>query len=209
MKITFNSKRVLILLLIVVAAGFLVARTFFESKRYYHKAVDSLDAGDTHMSAVYFGRAAGWYLPGNPYVSRSLDGLFKIADLAKDSGDLDLALSAGYTLRGAIYGSRWLATPHKKRLSACNRLIADITVMRKPEADREKVLKELETPLRPKIGWSVVVVLGFFSWVGCAVGFIFRSYNSEGKIVKPKASIGWGAGILLFFMIWILSMLKA
>ena len=141
----------------------MVARTFFESKRYYRKALDSLDAGDTHMSAVYFGRAAGWYLPGNPYVSRSLDGLFKVVNLAKDSGDLDLALSAGYTLRGAIYGSRWLFVPHKKRLSACNRLIADIIVMRKrPESDREKVLRELGNTPSAQGRMVAARCIGFF-----------------------------------------------
>jgi hypothetical protein len=56
--------------------------------------------------------------------------------------------------------------------------------------------------------WSLLVVIGFWGWVLCTVGLILRSFPRQQQIIAARAA-RWGAGVVLFFFIWISGMLNA
>jgi len=56
--------------------------------------------------------------------------------------------------------------------------------------------------------WAVVVVLGFFGWVGCTIGFIFGAFEKDDKFNNRKA-LYWGIAVVVCYALWVVGMTKA
>jgi hypothetical protein len=56
--------------------------------------------------------------------------------------------------------------------------------------------------------WAVLTIIGFWGWVLCSVGFIFKVFPGN-RGFNSQAAVRWGVTIVLFFSIWIFGMLKA
>ena len=166
---------------------------------------------------VRYRRAARWYAPGNGYVSRSLEALRRIARLAEKHGDRQTALMAYRAIRRAILGSRSFFTPHADHLGPANRNIARLSALdqggKTAGADqlaRHEAwhLAQLRHSTAPAVGWSILAVLGFFTWVAGAFLFIYRAITPEDRFVNRQALL-WGGVILAGLILWLTGLSQA
>ena len=56
--------------------------------------------------------------------------------------------------------------------------------------------------MEPSVGWTFVLLIGFFGWIGSTVGFIFQGITKENRLDKKRALI-WGLLIVAFYAMWI------
>jgi len=49
---------------------------------------------------------------------------------------------------------------------------------------------------------SLMVMTGFFGWIGSTVALIFRGFNEENELMTKKAFF-WGVLIVLFYAVWV------
>jgi hypothetical protein len=181
-----------------------------EAERYRNR-------GELDAAIVHYRRAARWYAPGNPYCVDALVGLAEIGQEAEQAGEIERALSAFRGIRAAIMSTRSFYTPHGDRLDAANERIADLMAsMPPPPIDagksREQLRREhlalLTSTHGPHLLWTLVLLLGFFFWVGGAFTFAFRAIDSSDRLIGPEAR-RWGALVVVGFAMFVLGMLKA
>ncbi|GFO65173.1 hypothetical protein M1B72_06105 [Geomonas paludis] len=56
--------------------------------------------------------------------------------------------------------------------------------------------------------WSIVCVAGVWGFVTCTVFFILRAFPARDAF-EGKAALKWGAGVVGFFVVWIIGMMQA
>lgn len=57
-------------------------------------------------------------------------------------------------------------------------------------------------------GWGVVSQIGLWGWIACAIGFILLSFPHKESFLASRART-WGIGVVLFFLTWVVGMIKA
>lgn len=57
-------------------------------------------------------------------------------------------------------------------------------------------------------GWAIACEIGFFGWVSCTLGFIFRSFGEDDSFYA-KRGLFWGGFVVFFYALWVLGMLRA
>jgi len=55
--------------------------------------------------------------------------------------------------------------------------------------------------------WGVVSMIGFWGWVLATVGFILKVFPTTG-IFRGRPAILWGCSVILFYSLWVLSMVR-
>ncbi|MBJ6800670.1 hypothetical protein [Geomonas propionica] len=60
----------------------------------------------------------------------------------------------------------------------------------------------------PSTLWSIICVAGLWGFVTCTIFFILRAFPARDSF-QGKAALRWGAGVLLFFVVWIVGMMQA
>ncbi len=171
-------------------------------------------AGELDAAVVHYRRAARWYAPGSPYVTAALERLREIATESEREGELELSLAAWRGVRSAIMSTRSFYVPHPERLAIANAHIAELMAAQEPppiDADkpREQIRAEhlelLEATPGPSVGWTLVLLIGFASWVGGAFAFASRALDEEDRLVRP-AALRYGALIVLGFTLFVVGM---
>lgn len=195
----------------------LAVRVVTSSQSELSRADELARRGETEQAIVHYRRAASWYVPGNPYVVDALDRLREIGTEAEDQGDVERALIAFRSIRGAISTTRSTYTPHPARLARANARIAALMAAEEPppidagksqaelEAEHLALLAEIE---RPDVLWSIVLLIGFAAWVGGGFAFATRAIDQEDRIVPRSARI-WGTTIIVGFGLFVLGMALA
>ena len=56
--------------------------------------------------------------------------------------------------------------------------------------------------------WSIVCVTGVWGFVICTIFLILRAFPARNSF-EGRTALKWGAGVLLFFMVWIVGMMQA
>lgn len=56
--------------------------------------------------------------------------------------------------------------------------------------------------------WSIICVVGVWGFVICTIFFILRAFPARDRF-EGNAALKWGAGMLLFFVVWVLGMMQA
>lgn len=56
--------------------------------------------------------------------------------------------------------------------------------------------------------WALICEAGFFGWVGCTIGFIFRAFGPDDTFFGRRAAF-WGSLVVVFYGLWVLGMMKA
>lgn len=56
--------------------------------------------------------------------------------------------------------------------------------------------------------WAFFCVVGFWGWVLATVGFIVKAFPSAG-VFRDRISLLWGGGVVLFYVLWVVSMVHA
>lgn len=172
--------------------------------------------GELEAAVVHYRRAARWYAPGSPYHVRALSALSGLAATAEGAGDRELALSAYRAIRSGIMSSRSTFTPEADRLAAANGRIADLMASYPPppmdagksrEALRREHLALLSESRDPKLGWTLMLLLGFALWVGAALVFTVRAVDGD-RWVEQEAR-RWGALVVVGLVMFIAGMALA
>jgi len=71
--------------------------------------------------------------------------------------------------------------------------------------DTVRFAGQLQRPIGPHLGWSVLVEIGFLGWVGAAVGLIWHVVDEQGNFAR-RQGILWGGLLTIFFALWLISM---
>ena len=158
-------------------------------------------------AVTFFDRSIHWYTPFNPYVERSAQRLWEIGARAEKDGDVMLALIAFRTIRRGFYGTGGLNTPGKGWIDKSNTKIRELSKQEKNKGERT-VEKRLQPP--PDIFWSLMVEVGLLGWMVTMVILAVRLFKRErGKKSPVYSRIAWGVLSCCFFVLWVISMLKA
>lgn len=56
--------------------------------------------------------------------------------------------------------------------------------------------------------WSVACMVGFWGWVLSTIGLIIQGLPRRGAI-NGRIAARWGGAVLLLYLLWVVSMLKA
>lgn len=59
--------------------------------------------------------------------------------------------------------------------------------------------------MEPSVGWSLIVIIGFFGWIGSTIGFIFRGITKDNRL-NTKVALRWGIFIVLFYVLWVIGL---
>ncbi|MCA9531571.1 MAG: hypothetical protein KC543_15685 [Myxococcales bacterium] len=176
------------------------------------KAFD--EAGKVVPAIVHYRRAARWYAPGSPYPVEALDRLAALGQQLTAQGDVQGALGAWRAVRGSILATRSFYTPHPERLEVANHHIAELMASEPPPPidagkSKEELTREhlalLEHVPEPKLGWTLVLLFGFFMWVFGAFRFSVRAVDQDDRLVGAQA-LRWGGVVVVGFALFVLGM---
>jgi tetratricopeptide (TPR) repeat protein len=204
---------------LVIAALFLVvaARVVTGAKAELEIAERHAQEGDLEAAIVHYRRAARWYAPFSPYHVQALAALGRIGADAEQKADVELALSAYRAVRSAILSTRSFYVQERERLDAADKRIASLMAgLPPPQMDAGKSREQLEQEHLallqhdpdPKLGWTLLLLLGFAAWVGGAFAFTLRAIDSEDRFIRREA-VRWGAVIVVGFALFVLGMTLA
>ncbi len=194
----------------------ILTRCFLGSQEAYEKGTQLLQKGEVESAILSFDHAIHWYFPGNPFPERSIQSLWKLGNDLQNKQDPSMALLAFDSLRGGIYSIRNVYWPYRDWLPQVNEKIARLRGMQeakqnpqlRPEDAYEKHLKLLTRDERPQTAWVVLMGVGFLGWLFSIVAWIWKGFDAEGKILLRK-SIPWVIAAVIFFALWVGSLLKA
>ncbi len=207
----------MVLVVTLVVGGAFYVKVLLASRAALAAAEESLAAGRTDDALFLFRRAARAYTPLNPWNEAAMDRLWQLGRKAELAGDTDRALEAYRAIRAAILGARSFYTPHEERLAEVDDRIARL-MARLPPAPVDRDLTEAERMRRhaellawnpqPDPMWSVLLLVGFLSWLGACAGFILVGLDRDLVVQRRPAVVCVGvfvAGMAL----WIAGMLLA
>jgi hypothetical protein len=202
---------------VAVLFGAVAVRVVTGSKAELELAERHEKDGDVDAAVVHYRRAARWYAPLSPFHVHALAALGRIGAEAEQKGDVELALSAYRAVRSAILSTRSFYVPEHERLDAANKRIAALMAgLPPPQMDagksREQLEREhlalLELDPDPKLGWTLLLLLGFAAWVAGAFVFTLRAIDSEDRFIRGEA-MRWGAMIVVGFALFVLGLAMA
>jgi hypothetical protein len=190
----------------LVVIGFLVlwGRAFHGSMKAYEEAEALFRASDYVRAVTFFDRSIRWYTPFNPYVDKSAQRLWDIADLAEKEGNTRLALMALRTIRRGFRAAESFYTPGKEWTAKSNSRIEQLL---RPGNESPTAS---ENEAAPHTLWSMVLLLGLLGWVGSTIGFILFACKGNGTWRISRApGLLWGSLALVCFALWLVGMMKA
>jgi len=202
---------------VALCLGVVATRAVWEGRDALERAASALAAGDRLEAVRWYRRAARWYVPLAPHVSRAYDQLEAIATEADEHGDTNLALAAWRGVRSSIKATRSVYTPQAWRLERANRRIAALMAATEdPALDPGKTEAEragwhyalLRRDESPSVLWSIVALVGFAAWLGGGVLFAVRGVSRDDQLVVRPAIT---AGVLVFtgLVVWMLGLYNA
>jgi hypothetical protein len=201
-----------------VVLAVLAVRALVASHGELGRAHALAEEGEVDASIVHYRRAARWYVPASPHVPEALDALARIGAGAERDGDTERALFAWRSIRGAILSTRSFYLPHRGRLEEADARIAELMASEEPppidagkarEALRAEHLRLLhDARHRPHVGWTLLLLVGFFAWVGGAFAFASRAFDEEDRLIGAQAW-RWGGVIAAGLCLWIVGMALA
>jgi hypothetical protein len=174
-------------------------------------------AGDRDAAQVHYRRAARWYAPGSPYHVKALSQLARIGAEAEAAGESERALSAYRAVRSSILAARSFYVPERARLDAADLRIAELMAAQPPppmdagksrDQLRAEHLSLLKQDPDPNLFWTLVLLLGFVSWVGGAFVLSVRGIDAEDRWVWREARL-WGSVVVAGFGLFVLGLALA
>ncbi len=228
---TRKRRLVAIALAVAVCLGAVLSRVFWDGHAALvqgdaaHRAAETArTAGDgtgahelEQRAITRWRRAARWYAPGAPHVAHAYARLEALARVAEAAGDRDLALDAWRAIRSSALATRSFYTPYEKELHAANQRIASLmAALEDPALDPAHDqagraawhLGLLERDEAPSVGFSILAILGFFTWVGGGFWFAWRGVGADDKLDRRQAVVA-GVLVAVGLLVWMVSLYKA
>ena len=207
------KKRILAgLLVVTMLVAMIACKVVIESRGEFMKAAAMEADGLDEEAVVHYGRAIRWYAPVNPYVRRSAEALWRIADGMERGGDPEGALRSFRELRSALYSVRHVTSPYAETIGRAEERIAALAARQGEAAgDREtydRILGQLRERTGPDPLWSIVLVAGFLGWIGSVFAFIWKVLGDEAS-GRMRRALVWSISFAGFFLIWIIGMMRA
>jgi len=197
---------------LLFCGGVVVTRAVWEGRSALAGGDRAQAAGDTEQAIRWWRRAARWYVPLAPHVSAAYDRLERIGAAAEARGDVATALASWQGVRGSILATRSFYTPQEERLEPANLHIAALLARMDgaaPDAGKTETARAawhrdlLERDDSPDVGWSVLALVGFFTWLGGAALFAWRGISPDDKLVPRAATTAAlliGSGLFLWLL---------
>ncbi len=197
--------------------GVVAGRVVLEGRASLGAGLAEAARGDDAAALTHLRRATRWHLPGSPYPARAMDALAALADRAEARGDLRLARRSLEAVRSGILATRSVYTPEAARLLPTNQRIASLLAREEgPEADPGKSEAErtayhlallAHDPL-PSVGWSIVALAGFATFVLGAVALALRGIGADDRLDR-RASVRFAIAIVLGFSFFLVGLWRA
>jgi hypothetical protein len=207
-----------IALVVAVFVGTAWVRVWFSARDELGRGVEAQQQARTADAIRHFQYAMRWYSPGAAAPRRAADALDVIATSAEQAGDRAVALDALRALRGGIRATRSTYSPFGERAAAVDQRIARLMAAEQVgapsargrdaatlEADH---LRLLALDPSPSTGWSLVVLLGFFGWIGGAAMLITRGLDARVRPIRGPA-LRWGGVVVISFAAWVVGLMNA
>jgi len=203
-----------------VGGGAVLTRAMWQGRGALADGDRALADGDRERAIRDWRRAARWYVPLAPHGSGAYDRLEAIGREAEASGDLATALAAWQGVRGSILATRSFYLAHGERLAPANRRIA--AIFARIEAAESAAPNALADPpdrvawhyhllardTAPNLGWSLLALTGFATWLGGGVLFAWRGVSRDDRLAPAPATT---AGLLIAagLTLWLLGLYQA
>ncbi|MBW2308463.1 MAG: hypothetical protein JRG73_16175 [Deltaproteobacteria bacterium] len=219
-NVTFNSSHVRKIVFSVAACGLILAaiiwgHALWKSRQEWLLGVNARQQNRWEEAALYFQRAILWYAPGNGYVFRAAEDLWRLSVEAEQAGRTEEALNGYRALRGAFYACRSVYVPGREWIDRCNQKIALLMSeqvnplfsekVKTKEQRRRDRLALLQAPARPREPWAVAASVGFAGWIIASAGFILQGLNPAGGFQGRRAVL-WSSLFFLCYAIWLAGM---
>ena len=212
-----RRKLITVGLVLCVCLGVVVTRAVWEGQSALSDGDRAHAAGDKLEAIAKWRRAARWYVPLAPHVTKAYDRLEQMAATAGENSDVAVELAALRGIRGSILATRSFFTPQSHRLDRTNRRIAELMAsieggaVAPDQTEDERKQWHFELLSRddaPSVGWSLVALFGFAAWIGGAVFFALRGVTPDDKLVVRNAAYA-GALVAAGLVIWMLGLYNA
>jgi hypothetical protein len=202
---------------IAFCAGVVVTRAVWQGRSALDDGDRAFSAGDSDEAIRWWRRAARWYVPLAPHVADAYDRLETLATEAEAKGDLATALAAWQGVRGSILATRSFYVPHEERLDPANRHIASLLARMEgaaPDAGKTEAQRAawhyqlLDRDEAPDVGWTLLALAGFLTWIGGGALFAWRGISADDKLV-PRAATTAGVLVASGLVLWLLGLYQA
>jgi hypothetical protein len=187
----------------------LLLKTLYSARQEFVYGEQATTRGEYEVAITHYERAIKWYTPFSTTVQMAVERLWQLGTEAETRGEWHLALEAYQALRASLYAVQSVYVPYQSWIPKTEARIAPLLAKIKddsePQADKlaqdtARYAMQLQRPVGPHLGWSVLVEIGFLGWVGATVGLIWSVVDAQGQGVL------WGSVLALFFALWLIGM---
>lgn len=207
-------------LVLAVGLAAVVTRAVWAGSRALANGDAAQQRGELVHAVDLWRQAARWYVPGASHVEAAYQRLEKLGSEAEQRGEIEIALAAWSGVRSSILATRSVYLPHGERLAPANERIAALMAARERQGageagqagagarDDAAVAWHLErlAPIPgPSVGWSVVALLGFATWLAGGLIFALRGVTSDDRLV-PRTAAYAGILVAVGLVIWLLGL---
>ncbi len=180
--------------------------SYYASAQKLYKQNHLRRAVDNYVMVVYM------HTPFSPFESHSISKLLKIAKSSEKNNKKLLEFYTLERLRSAIYGTRWIATPHKKIQNELEQQLINLEAnMLKKDGykkslkdTKEELTKIMKTDLAPNPFLSLVGILSFLLFVVLIILGIIKS--SDNNRFNYKQFGGYFFVSMIFWFVWLTCM---
>jgi len=204
-----KAKYVIIIFLFILFFLLFKQAIFFKNGVKAEKKGKLIEATDNYVLVLYM------HIPFSPLEKRAIDRLIKISEIFHRKKEFRKELYVYERFRSAIYGTRWLRTPHGEILRYLEDKVATIKAKmlvqdgykRSFKDTKKELLHIMKTDLSPNPFFSLVGILAFILFILTLVIAILKSTDKD-KINYTKIA-KFLPIVLSFWIIWITMMYLA
>ena len=145
--------------------------------RWHYRAAQR--SNEVLSQARLLRRGMAYYFPGNPWVSRCKHKLLSIANTQRAAARRNSELAVLRQLRSAIIALRGISQPFAADLPAINQRIVTLIGERSDSAEKlrtaggaTELLRRMNEPPQPKLGWTLAALVAFSLWLGGLLGLL-------------------------------------
>ena len=200
--------------ILVFVSVMLLLKTIYSARQEFVYGEQAATHGEYAVAITHYERAIKWYTPFSTTVRAAVERLWQLGTDAETRGDWHLALEAYQALRASLYAVQSFYVPYQSWIPKTEARIAPLLAKTKagPEPQEDKLAQDtaryamqLQRPVGPHLGWSVLAEIGFLGWVGATVGLIWSAVDAQGQFVRRQGVL-WGSLLALFFALWLIGM---
>jgi len=207
-------KAVVVLGILLFVSVMLLLKTLYSARQEFVYGEQAATRGEYEEAITHYERAIKWYTPFSTTVQMAVERLWQLGTEAETRGEWHLALEAYQALRASLYAVQSFYVPYQSWIPKTEARIAPLLAKTKagtePQEDKRaqdttRYAMQLQRPLGPHLGWSVLAEIGFLGWVGATVGLIWSVVDAQGQFVW-RHGVLWGSVLAVFFALWLIGM---